>query len=188
MRLTEPACLEFAATMPVDRLAYVAHDRISVIPVNYLLEGRDVLASTTPDGDLMAAAQGNAIAALEVDDLVAWSRSGWSVLIRGRLEEETDADRSARCWTAVCGPGPSEPANTSYAWSASKSPGAGSSPVKAESSSTRAEFGADPHTVGTADRQLRVRTRIERSLPKRLQRLQGPTIRGWSDGFPSLPS
>lgn len=53
VRLTEPECLEFAATMPVGRLAYVAHDRISVIPVNYLLEGRDVLASTTPDGDLI---------------------------------------------------------------------------------------------------------------------------------------
>lgn len=92
-RLTEPECLEFAATMPVGRLAYVAHDRLSVIPVNFLLEGRDVLVRTTADGDLMAAAHGNAIAAFEVDDLVAWSRSGWSTLIRGRLEEETDAAR-----------------------------------------------------------------------------------------------
>lgn len=92
-RLTEAECLEFAATMPVGRLAYVAHDRISVIPVNYLLEDRNVLVRTKADGDLMAAARGNAIAALEVDDLEAWSRSGWSVLIRGRLEEETDAHR-----------------------------------------------------------------------------------------------
>lgn len=93
VQLTEPECLEFLATMPVGRIAYVVHDRISVIPVNYLLDGRDVLARTTPDGDLMAAARGNATAALEVDDLVAWSRSGWSVLIRGRLREETDATR-----------------------------------------------------------------------------------------------
>lgn len=74
--LTEPVCLDFAATMPVGRLAYVTHDSIFVIPVNYLLDGRDVLARTTPDGDLMAAARGNAIADLENGDLAAWSRSG----------------------------------------------------------------------------------------------------------------
>lgn len=64
----------------------------SITPVNYLLDGRDVLVLTTDDGELMAAARRSLPALLEVDDLVNWSRSGWSVLIRGRLSEETDAD------------------------------------------------------------------------------------------------
>jgi hypothetical protein len=38
----------------------------------------------------------NASGALEVDDLVDWSRSGWSVLIRGRLSEVTDAETVER--------------------------------------------------------------------------------------------
>lgn len=96
VRLTEPECLEHAATMPVGRLAHLLEDRLSVLPVNYLLDGRDVLARTTEVGDLLLAARGNAMAALEVDDLITWSRSGWSVLIRGRLVEETDTDRVRR--------------------------------------------------------------------------------------------
>ncbi|MBA3524780.1 MAG: pyridoxamine 5'-phosphate oxidase family protein [Geodermatophilaceae bacterium] len=49
------------------------------------------LVRTTDDGELMSAARRQLTAVLEVDDLVNWSRSGWSVLIRGRLSEETDA-------------------------------------------------------------------------------------------------
>lgn len=93
IELGEQESLDFAATMPVGRLAYRCNGQISILPANFLLEGRDVLVLTTADGELMAAARGEEPAALEVDDLVNWSRSGWSVLIRGRLIEETDTDR-----------------------------------------------------------------------------------------------
>ena len=76
--------------MQVGRLAYVHDDQLSITPVNFLLDGRDVLLRTAEGSELLAAARLNAPGAFEVDDIVNWSRSGWSVLIRGRLSELTE--------------------------------------------------------------------------------------------------
>ncbi len=88
--LKESDALTLAGTMPVGRLAHVQSEQLSVVPVNFLLDGRDVLMRTAGDAELLGAARRGAAAALQVDDLVEWSRSGWSVLIRGRLTEVTD--------------------------------------------------------------------------------------------------
>jgi hypothetical protein len=77
--LEESEALTLAGTMLVGRLAHVQSEQLSVVPVNFLLDGRDVLMRTTGDAELLAAAHRGAAGALEVDDLVSWSRSGWSV-------------------------------------------------------------------------------------------------------------
>lgn len=82
--------LALAATATVGRLAHVHDGQVFVTPVNFLLDGQDVLLSTAEGTELLAAARAATAAALEVDDLVNWSRSGWSVLIRGQLVEVTD--------------------------------------------------------------------------------------------------
>lgn len=90
VELGEREALELAATRPVGRIVHVREDRLFAAPVNFLLECRDVLMRTAEGVELLDAARQSASAALEVDDLVDWSRSGWSVLIRGRLSEVTD--------------------------------------------------------------------------------------------------
>lgn len=91
--VAEREALELAATMSVGRLALGHDNELVVIPVNFLLDARDVLFRTAEGSGLLAAARQNVPAVLEVDDLVNWSRSGWSVLIRGRLTEVTDPDQ-----------------------------------------------------------------------------------------------
>jgi len=107
VELGEQEALELAATMPVGRLAYASGDQIFIVPVNFMLDDRDVLVRTADGANLLDAARRNVSAAFEVDDLVNWSRSGWSVLIRGALSEETDSERvrrvlaySVRPWAA----------------------------------------------------------------------------------------
>jgi nitroimidazol reductase NimA-like FMN-containing flavoprotein (pyridoxamine 5'-phosphate oxidase superfamily) len=90
--LDEPEALALAASMPVGRIAYVREDKLFVAPVNFVLEQRDVLIRTGDGAELLEAARRKASAALEVDNIVDWSRSGWSVLIRGRLTEVTDSE------------------------------------------------------------------------------------------------
>ncbi len=88
----EREALALAATMPVGRIALVHDGRLLVAPVNFLLDGRDVLVMTAGGTELLRGARGHAAAAFEVDDVVEWSRSGWSVLIRGQLSEVADAE------------------------------------------------------------------------------------------------
>ncbi len=85
--------LSGALTMPVGRMVHVHDDRLFVAPVNFVLERRDVLLLTGEGAELLDAASENARAALEVDDLVNWSQSGWSVLIRGQLSIVTNVEK-----------------------------------------------------------------------------------------------
>ena len=96
LELSEREALALAATMPVGRLAHVLGDRLFVTPLNFLLDDRDVLLRTADGTELLAAAGRHAPAALQVDDLSNWSRSGWSVLIRGDLTEVTDPEQVDR--------------------------------------------------------------------------------------------
>jgi nitroimidazol reductase NimA-like FMN-containing flavoprotein (pyridoxamine 5'-phosphate oxidase superfamily) len=57
---------------------------------------QDVLVRTADGTELLTAARRQAPAALQVDNIVDWSRSGWSVLIRGYLAEVTDPDAIER--------------------------------------------------------------------------------------------
>ena len=88
--LAAPEALELAASAPVGRIVHVLDDRLSVAPINFRLDGQDVLMRTADGTELLAAARRQAPAALQVDNIVDWSRSGWSVLIRGHLVEVTD--------------------------------------------------------------------------------------------------
>lgn len=92
VELGELEALELAATMPVGRLAHLHDDQLFVTPVNFVLEGVNVLLRTAEGTALLAAARAGAQAAFEVDDLINWSRTGWSVLIRGRLREVSHAE------------------------------------------------------------------------------------------------
>jgi uncharacterized protein len=81
--LDEEECLQLAATRPVGRVAVSLDALPAVFPVNFRLDGRDVVFRTGPGTKLQAALR-NAVVAFEVDDFDTDGRSGWSVMIIGR--------------------------------------------------------------------------------------------------------
>ncbi len=87
--LSRRECLELLGNHRVGRLAYVVGDQPMVVPVNYgILSG--MIVFRTGEGEKLAAAV-PANVALEVDEIDAASKSGWSVVVRGRAEELSDA-------------------------------------------------------------------------------------------------
>jgi uncharacterized protein len=93
--LSEQRCLELLGTRAVGRLAYVARTGVpDIAPVNYRMDGRDVLLRSAPGPKLQAAERGEVVA-FEVDDVDEQSATGWSVVVVGRAEvvPEDDAAR-----------------------------------------------------------------------------------------------
>jgi nitroimidazol reductase NimA-like FMN-containing flavoprotein (pyridoxamine 5'-phosphate oxidase superfamily) len=85
-------CLELLATDVVGRVAVVEGTGPLVLPVNYALHGEQVVFRTGP-GSKLAASRGRQVC-FEVDSFDRLTRSGWSVVVRGRLEEVGPFDRS----------------------------------------------------------------------------------------------
>ena len=90
--LTADECLMLAASKPVGRLAWAGPQGPTVVPVNYVLAGRRVHIRTAAYSAL-ARECADSLVAFEVDDFDADSRSGWSVLMRGRAHLRFGARR-----------------------------------------------------------------------------------------------
>jgi nitroimidazol reductase NimA-like FMN-containing flavoprotein (pyridoxamine 5'-phosphate oxidase superfamily) len=88
--LDRDECLYLLAGEDVGRLAVVEGRMPVVFPVNYALDG-DAVVIRTDVGTKLGAA-GRAPACFEVDCLDRRQRTGWSVLVTGRLEEVTPWD------------------------------------------------------------------------------------------------
>ena len=84
--LDEPTCWSLIASQQVGRLAYVARvGTPDVAPVNYAVDGRELLVRSGSGPKLQAAERRERVV-LEVDSFDAADRSGWSVLVHGRAE------------------------------------------------------------------------------------------------------
>ncbi len=82
--LTRAECYELLAAESVGRLAYVVRaDTPDIVPVNYALDGGDVLIRSGP-GPKLQAAERCAQVAFEVDAVDSASRTGRSVVVVGR--------------------------------------------------------------------------------------------------------
>lgn len=66
-----------------------------VLPVNYLID-RGSVVFRTAEGTKLDAAVAEQAVGFEVDEVDEATRSGWSVLIRGTIEEVVDADELDR--------------------------------------------------------------------------------------------
>jgi hypothetical protein len=71
----------------IGRLAYTHADRPTIMPINYVVSGNDVLLRTDP-GSALAAAVNGQVVAFEIDRIDRTTHSGWSVVVVGRATTE----------------------------------------------------------------------------------------------------
>jgi nitroimidazol reductase NimA-like FMN-containing flavoprotein (pyridoxamine 5'-phosphate oxidase superfamily) len=83
--LSDREAVALLATVPVGRLVYSDRAMPSVVPVVFIFDGVDIIIRTGRRSRLATLAPGN-IVAFEVDDIAVTSRSGWTVVVTGRVE------------------------------------------------------------------------------------------------------
>ena len=85
-------CLQLLAGDEVGRLAIGGAVSPLIIPVNYVLDGEAIVMATNPGTKLDAAGRGRAC--FEIDAFDRATRTGWSVIVQGPLEEVTPYDHT----------------------------------------------------------------------------------------------
>ena len=85
--LDQDACLTLLAADEVGRLGVIAGGAPRIFPVNYVLDGDTIVFRTASGTKLDAGVRSPAC--FELDALDRASRTGWSVLVIGFLEEVT---------------------------------------------------------------------------------------------------
>jgi nitroimidazol reductase NimA-like FMN-containing flavoprotein (pyridoxamine 5'-phosphate oxidase superfamily) len=92
--LTSGECRRLLGTRRLGRLAFVNRvDQPLIVPVNYSMDGRDVLVATGPGPKLQAAIRRDVVA-FEVDAIDEETGRGWSVVVSGRAKREPRPVRS----------------------------------------------------------------------------------------------
>lgn len=91
--LDEDECLRLLAAEEVGRLAVIHATSPVIFPVNYVLEDRSIVFRTGT-GTKLDHGQRSRVC-FEVDAFDRPTRSGWSVVVTGRLEEITPFDSRA---------------------------------------------------------------------------------------------
>lgn len=84
-------CRELLLNHVVGRIVFDDEHGPTALPVNYVLDGEDVLFATSSNGEIARHATNSAVA-FEVDDIDPANEAGWSVLVRG-VAEQDDTDR-----------------------------------------------------------------------------------------------
>jgi len=93
-------CLRLLQSQRVGRIAFADDSGPDVLPVNFVMDGEDVLLTTTGYGAIARAASGARVA-FEVDAIDEFNEAGWSVVVRGRATRESPFDLPAerpRSW------------------------------------------------------------------------------------------
>src|SRR6478736_4121550 len=92
--IDRPACLELLASGQIGRVVYTEAAMPAAHPVNYLLDGEEVVFRTGEGAKLAAASRGFVVG-FQADEIDVEQRSGWSVHGVG----------SARPWLPLTGAG-----------------------------------------------------------------------------------
>jgi nitroimidazol reductase NimA-like FMN-containing flavoprotein (pyridoxamine 5'-phosphate oxidase superfamily) len=92
----EPAvCRALLRHAHTGRLAHVADGRPHIVPLNYAVDGDDVVVRLGP-GTALRAVAGGAPVAFQVDGVDELYHQGWSVVVHGRAAEVVDPTEVAR--------------------------------------------------------------------------------------------
>lgn len=88
-------CLNLLHTGTVGRIAFTDDSGPDILPVNYAMDGEDIVITTTGYGALARAAT-NARVAFEVDEVDHFNAAGWSVVVRGRATRQSPLEPPER--------------------------------------------------------------------------------------------
>lgn len=80
--LDRAECLELLRTVTMGRIAFAERGLPAIQPVNFTVDGSNVIIRTSGGGKLAAAVTG-AVVAFEADKVDAATRTGWSVVVMG---------------------------------------------------------------------------------------------------------
>ncbi|WP_064743764.1 pyridoxamine 5'-phosphate oxidase family protein [Actinomadura rifamycini] len=107
--LDEAACMALLHDVPVGRVAWADDDgRVTVLPVNHLVDGDSIVFGTAEGGKLEAVRAGRPLT-FEADDLEPALETAWSVLVTGTAEIITDAAEARRVRALSPRPWPHSP-------------------------------------------------------------------------------
>ncbi|MBG0830118.1 pyridoxamine 5'-phosphate oxidase family protein [Planomonospora sp. ID67723] len=93
--LSHQECMRLLATAPIGRIVFTDRALPAVQPVNFHLEGEDIVIRTTA-GSKLAAATRRTVVAFEIDDFDPAQRTGWSVTAVGHARAVDDPAEAAR--------------------------------------------------------------------------------------------
>src|ERR1700722_2515605 len=88
-------CFLLLKSVPVGRIAFAAGGEVVILPVNFLVDGQDVVFRTGTGSKLSALEVGHYVG-FEADSYDAAAAAGWSVVVNGLAEVVGDDEEAAR--------------------------------------------------------------------------------------------
>jgi uncharacterized protein len=86
-------CFLLLGSVPLGRLGFVSGGEVVILPVNFVVDGQDVVFRTAPGSKLSAVEVGHYVG-FEADWYDAAAGTGWSVVVNG-LAEIVESDEDA---------------------------------------------------------------------------------------------
>jgi nitroimidazol reductase NimA-like FMN-containing flavoprotein (pyridoxamine 5'-phosphate oxidase superfamily) len=91
-RMGRQESVDLLGTQSVGRLGYIARAGVpDIVPVNFVLDGDDILIASGPGPKFQAAERGDTVV-FEVDALDLHNHTGWSVVVHGQARHVTGAE------------------------------------------------------------------------------------------------
>jgi nitroimidazol reductase NimA-like FMN-containing flavoprotein (pyridoxamine 5'-phosphate oxidase superfamily) len=100
VELTPDESERLLSTHAVGRIAWNGPTEPTVLPVNFAVVDSEIWFRTTAHSALSREIDDQPVT-FQVDDVDEFTRSGWSVLVRGKAHVVYDAARLPRTWPAV---------------------------------------------------------------------------------------
>ena len=88
-------CFLLLKSVPVGRVGFLARGEVVILPVNFLVDGQDVVFRTGAGSKLSAVEVGHYVG-FEADSYDPATETGWSVVVNGLAEVVDDAEEAAR--------------------------------------------------------------------------------------------
>jgi nitroimidazol reductase NimA-like FMN-containing flavoprotein (pyridoxamine 5'-phosphate oxidase superfamily) len=93
--LTPAECWNLLAETPVGRIGVLVDSAPEIYPVNHVVDRDTIVFRTSPGGKLRGLDRSPAVC-FQIDGIDPQTRTGWSVLVKGRAIELHDADSLRR--------------------------------------------------------------------------------------------
>ena len=93
--LSQRECWDLLANTPVGRIGVLIDSAPEIYPVNHVVDGQTIVFRTERGGKLRGLVRSPAVC-FEVDGIDEATKTGWSVLVKGRGREVTAVDEVRR--------------------------------------------------------------------------------------------